>query len=148
THLTAINAAPGNLCCNSRMSRYRALLSLLLCLALPLQGLAAVMLPSPCPMAALAAATGQAATSESAHQDMSAQHAMHRADCCDEAGQPGGNGQPCQMDKACLATPTMAPPPPALTLDLIAASTPGLALVCGPTRLRLAGIWRPPSRFL
>ncbi|MGD9582827.1 MAG: hypothetical protein AB7V26_04025 [Lysobacterales bacterium] len=130
------------------MSRYRALLSLLLCLALPLQGLAAAMLPSPCPMAARAAAASQAAASEPAHQHMAAQHAMQRADCCNDADQSGGNGKPCKMGDACLAAPAMALPPLATVLDPIAAGAPGDALVCPPARLRLAGIWRPPSRFL
>jgi len=130
------------------MLRYRALVSLLLCLALPLQGLAAVMLPAPCPMAAMTEATATAAepAAAHAHAGMAAKHGSALADCCN--GAAGRDGKPCKMGNDCLAAPAMAPAPVGPVLDLVPAAAPVLALIGGPARLRLGSIWRPPSAFL
>ena len=108
--------------------RLRLILCLLLCLALPLNGLAALAMPAePCPMPAQAhEALIQAGT-----------------DCCDaqKSAQLGSkvckNGQQCQsssllqvtVDKPALVTPGV-PSPPRYS-DFIPSPTP-------------EGLWRPP----
>ncbi len=110
-------------------TRLRLLLCLLLCLALPVNALAALAVTQePCPMAA-------------EHQDM----AMDQAhDCCDEqSGAPGGAGKLCKSGHQCQGSSLLqaAIGKPPLSMAVAALPTSHSEFMSSPTA---EGLWRPP----
>ncbi len=131
-------------------------LMLLLCFAIPLQGMASVRAShSPCVMEAGSArgsVTGGSAALEAqdaqttlAAGSVSSASAAHGEDCCNEAGAATNDGQPCKTGQECSA-PAF---PLTGALRVLAVARSSAAVVDSPAALappgRPATVWRPPS---
>lgn len=112
----------------------RFLIALMLCLALPLQGMAAWSTPGdPCPMEDMV----MTADASVAPDDM--------ADCCNDALTFMETGQPCKTGMDCGAP--VAHMPPASPLPTTAAHAPErfAFTAATPPPPGHSAIWRPPS---
>lgn len=124
---------------------YRLLLLLALCLAIPVQGIAALMAPAAhCPMA------GAASPDAEAHHD--ADGASKRpdggpCDCCEDAD-IGGVAEPlCKAGQGCHPGGVFAPLARARSLVMATADgaqPPSVAAL--DSAGAYPGIWRPPAR--
>lgn len=110
----------------------KRVLLLILCLAIPLQGFAAVgMLEPPCPMEI--PVVGETADGASLH------------DCCNDADTFAKTGKSCKMDQKCPAGGQyLVFPPAALALAPTAAQRfPPIGLFHPP--VTPTALWRPPT---
>lgn len=121
------------------MRKFRLFLLMLLCLAVPLQGLADVhMLSAPCPM------------EQSDHMaqmqmvDMDAQ-TMADHDCCNDAETAAKTGKMCKTGQDC---PVSALYPASLVISLSVAVAPATlhpSLVLSVRSFNASSVWRPPA---
>lgn len=117
------------------MRTMRTLLLLILCLAIPLQGFAAmVALEPPCPMEATAAGSMDASDSM-AH------------DCCNDADTVAKTGKLCKMGQECPSGGQyLLFPPVVLAVAPVTVDRFSLITHFIPT-LSPAGLWRPPTQL-
>jgi hypothetical protein len=117
------------------MKPMRWLLTLLLCLSLPLQGAWSWAAPAePCPMEGMVMVSGTVADDTGAVPD-----------CCNDAATFLETGQPCKTGMDCGAPVASVPPgglPAALALHAARHVAPSVA---GPPSSARSTIWRPPS---
>jgi len=116
----------------------RFLIALLLCLALPLQGMAAWSAPGePCPMEDMVMAADTTAGADGPSEAM--------ADCCNDALTFMETGQPCKTNMECGA-PVASVPPAGLALTEAIRAPERFALApAAPPPPGRSTIWRPPS---
>lgn len=124
------------------MLKFRLFLLTLLCLAIPLQGMASVhMLAAPCPMEQ---SDGMAQMEMSEMDQQTASAADH--DCCNDAETTAKTGKMCKTGQDCPVSaqyPASLPPSPHLAVEL---STQYLALVLSVRSFDASSVWRPPAR--
>ena len=130
------------------MVRRLRLLSLLLVLLLPLQGLANLLPPASCMMMASATGGSQQLQPNPETLALHAAHHGHRADCCADPCEPGPGEHSCKIGKGCLSAQVIALTASAPVLVWFQEPIPRLTLASGPNGLRPDAIWRPPSEFL
>ena len=117
----------------------RRLIVLVLCLLLPLQGLAAWHVqPSPCPMQGMMAMQDEAgATAEALAEAMD--------DCCNDMATFERTGQACKVVQSCVAPAAGLPCLPSLVVQTPATRDPPApawrSLPAGAT----TRLWRPPT---
>ena len=112
----------------------RFLIALMLCLALPLQGMAAWSAPgNPCPMEDMVMAADGSATAD----DM--------ADCCNDALTFMETGQPCKTGMDCGAPVAHVPPAGLLPTEALHPAERFAFLAAAPPPPGRSTIWRPPS---
>jgi hypothetical protein len=124
---------------NPRMQPMRWLVTLLICLSLPLQGAWSLAAPvEPCPMEGMVMASNSMVSD--AHMDADAV-----PDCCNDEATFLKTGQPCKTGMDCGA-PMASVPPGGLSAAPALQTTRHLALnVAGPPSSARSAIWRPPS---
>lgn len=122
------------------MRKFRLFLLMLLCLAVPLQGIAGIhMLSAPCPMEQ----PDTMAQMQMADMD---QHAMADHDCCDEADAPAKTGKACNMGQDCPVS-ALYPASFVASLSLPAAPVTRYPSLVLPVRsFDASSVWRPPAR--
>lgn len=122
------------------MRKFRLFLLMLLCLAIPLQGIAGVhMLSAPCPMEQ----SGGMAQMQMADMD---QQAMADHDCCNDADTAAKTGKMCKTGQDC---PVSALYPASVVSSLppsVAPTTQYPSLVLSVRTFDASSVWRPPTR--
>lgn len=123
------------------MRMFRLFLLMLLCLAVPLQGIANVhMLSAPCPME-----QSDPMAQKMQMADMDAQ-AMADHDCCNDAETVAKTGKMCKMGQDC---PVSALYPASLAASLSLPVAPAAvhpSLVLSVRSFDASSVWRPPAR--
>jgi hypothetical protein len=125
-----------------RIPSMRRLLALVLCLLIPLQGLAALQTTEepPCPMQAMMAM--QLDASNAADVDAQANALL---DCCNDLATFERTGQACKTGQACTAPAAWMPPVGVPQFESIAAATPPMPILRARAPGAPASLWRPPS---
>lgn len=121
------------------MRKLRLFLLMLLCVAVPLQGIAGVhMLSAPCPMEqSVGMAQMQIA-------DMD-QQAMADHDCCNDAETAAKTGKMCKTGQDCPVS-ALYPASSISSLPLsVAPTTQYLSLVLSVRTFDASSVWRPPA---
>ncbi len=119
----------------TKLGSVRAILILLICLTLPLQGLALAQASEPpCPMA------------QAHHGDAGDSGDAGDADCCNDAGDLAATGKACKSGQECSASSYSLPAKllvcaPRGVSGRVAAVPPLLLPAFAP-----ADVWRPPTR--
>ncbi len=128
----------------------RWLMLLLLCLTIPLQGMAMVRgQRCPCPMtatSALAAATTEAADATVAEVDVDV--TVDVDDCCNEADTAARTGQPCKAGQECHAPVLALADVETVELAFFAAHRTDASAADRAPIGRPAVVWRPPAALL
>lgn len=115
----------------------RTLLLLILCLVLPLQGVAAVVAFEPrCPMAMPACADAEAVSDDAATRDC-----CNDADTVAKTGKLCKTGQECSSGAQCLLLPPVAHAVAPVAAERFALLSPFIP------SLFPAGLWRPPTQL-
>jgi hypothetical protein len=120
------------------MRKFRLFLLMLLCLAVPLQGIAGMrMLSAPCPME-----SGHMAQMQIADMD---QQAMADHDCCNDAETVAKTGKMCKTGQDCQVS-VLYPASRVSSLSLpVAPATQYLSLVLPVRSFDASSVWRPPA---
>lgn len=122
------------------MRKLRLFLLMLLCLAIPLQGVAGVhMLSAPCPM------EQSGGTAQATMADMD-QQAMADHDCCNDAETAAKTGKMCKTGQDC---PVSALYPASFVSSLPLSVAPTMqypSLVLSVRTFEASSVWRPPTR--
>lgn len=118
------------------MRKFRTLLLLILCLAIPLQGFAALVALEPhCPMEAVSMGSMDDADDSMLH------------DCCNDeetaakTGKLCKTGQECSSGAQCLLFPSVMPAVAPVDAERFSLISPFIPL------LSAAGLWRPPTQL-
>lgn len=122
------------------MRKFRLFLLMLLCLAIPLQGIASVhMRSAPCPMEQ----SDNMAQMQMADMD---QQAMADHDCCNDADTAAKTGKMCKTGQDCPVS-ALYPASVGSSLSLsVAPTTQYPSLVLTVRTFDASSVWRPPTR--